>query len=230
MDIIYEAKKDDVCLWAFPVGELAANCTIIFSELTREAIIVDPGNDENEILDLVKENKLKPKMLIHTHAHFDHIGRSFELSQDFGAGTYLHQDGVNVYKTLANQSAIFGFQIGEVGEIENFFKEGDTILFNGSCDKLKSFMQGLKILHTPGHSPGSCCFFTTYFETPLLIAGDTLFQGSIGRTDLPGGSYTQLIDSIKTRLLTLPEETKTITGHGPMTTIGHESMYNQFLA
>lgn len=187
-------------------------------------MIIDPGNDQNFILEKIKELNIDVKKLLHTHAHFDHIGRSTEISIATKATMHLHKDDKFLYDRLPEQGRFFGQTVGTPKELDAYLMEGETFSFNDP--EIKTF---LTTLHTPGHTPGSCCFFSDYFETPQLFAGDTLFQQSIGRTDLPGGDSEKIIKSIKERLFTLPDETKVIAGHGPATVIHHEKKYNPFL-
>jgi glyoxylase-like metal-dependent hydrolase (beta-lactamase superfamily II) len=197
---------------------------VLYSETTREAIIIDPGNDEGLILKKIKDLNIKVLKLLHTHAHFDHIGRSSEISEATKATIHLHKDDQFLYDMLPQQGRFFGQNVGTPKPLDAFLEEGETFSF--SDPEIKIF---LTTLHTPGHTPGSCCFYSDYFETPQLFAGDTLFQQSIGRTDLPGGDSDKILKSIKERLLTLPDETKVIAGHGPSSVIHYEKKYNPFL-
>lgn len=206
------------------MGSYACNCSVLYSETTREAIIIDPGNDEGLILKKIKDLNIKVLKLLHTHAHFDHIGRSSEISEATKATIHLHKDDQFLYDMLPQQGRFFGQNVGTPKPLDAFLEEGETFSF--SDPEIKIF---LTTLHTPGHTPGSCCFYSDYFETPQLFAGDTLFQQSIGRTDLPGGDSDKILKSIKERLLTLPDETKVIAGHGPSSVIHYEKKYNPFL-
>ena len=217
-------KKNSLNLVSFPVGSYACNCSILYSDKSREAIIIDPGNDQELILREIKKLNISVLKLIHTHAHFDHIGRSSEVSIATGASIHLHKGDQFLYDMLPQQGLFFGQRVGAPKALDNYLEEGETFSF--SDPEMKNFMT---TLHTPGHTPGSCCFYSEYFDTPQLFAGDTLFQQSIGRTDLPGGDGKQIIKSIKERLLTLPDETKVIAGHGPATVIYQEKKYNPFL-
>lgn len=206
------------------MGTYACNCSILYSDKTHEAIIIDPGNDQDLILKKIKELNISVKKLIHTHAHFDHIGRSTEVSNATGATMHLHKADQFLYEMLPQQGLFFGQRVGAPKPIDAYLEEGETFSFNDP--EINTF---LTTLHTPGHTPGSCCFYSEYFDTPQLFAGDTLFQQSIGRTDLPGGDSKLIIKSIKERLLTLPEDTKVIAGHGPATVIHQEKKFNPFL-
>ncbi len=207
------------------MGTYACNCSILFSENTKEAIIIDPGNDHDAVLKKVKDLNINVKKLLHTHAHFDHIGRSTEVSLATGATIHLHKADEFLYQMLPQQGMFFGERVGNPKPIDEYLEEGQTFKFDDS--EINTF---LTTLHTPGHTPGSCCFYSEYFEKPQLFAGDTLFQQSIGRTDLLGGDSKLIIKSIKEKLLTLPEDTQVIAGHGPATVIGIEKRYNPFLS
>jgi glyoxylase-like metal-dependent hydrolase (beta-lactamase superfamily II) len=217
-------KKNSLNLVSFPVGSYQCNCSILFSDKTREAIIIDPGNDHDFILKVIQDLKINVKKLLHTHAHFDHIGRSTEVSNATGATMHLHKGDQFLYDMLPMQGQYFGQRVGTPKPLDSYIEDGETFGFEDS--EIKTF---LSTLHTPGHTPGSCCFYSEYFDTPQLFAGDTLFQQSIGRTDLPGGNTDQILKSIKERLLTLPEETTVIAGHGPSTVIYREKKFNPFL-
>jgi glyoxylase-like metal-dependent hydrolase (beta-lactamase superfamily II) len=217
-------KKNTLNLVSFPVGSYQCNCSILFSEKTREAIIIDPGNDHEMILRKIKDLDINVKKLLHTHAHFDHIGRSTEVAKATGATMHLHKGDQFLYDMLPQQALFFGQKVGTPKPLDALIQDGETFSFED--EEIKTF---LTTLHTPGHTPGSCCFYSEYFDQPMLLAGDTLFQQSIGRTDLPGGDGRLIIKSIKERLLTLPEETNVIAGHGPATNIYAEKKFNPFL-
>ncbi len=225
-------EKNNLIMESFPVGTLACNCCIIYEKETREALIIDPGNDSDLILKFVAQKKLKVKSLLHTHAHFDHIGGSSFLSTELNCPVHLHTDDFFLHKALPLQAMYFGEKIPEPKPVDHIIRDEETFglnlsnLVNPQESKLIPF---LKTLHTPGHTPGSCCFYSEYFDEPLLLSGDTLFRESVGRTDLPGGDSHSLIKSIKNRIFPLTAETQCIPGHGPMTSIYHEKKHNQFL-
>lgn len=225
-----EYQKGSLVLESFPVGSLACNCSVIYEKNSGAAIIVDPGNDLDLILKYVSSKSLKVKMLLHTHAHFDHIGASGSLSAKLGCPLLLHEEDFSLYKTLPMQALFFGQVCGPPKAPSRKIHDEEIfglVLGNGEGEgKLTSF---LKTLHTPGHTQGSCSFYTEYFGEPLLLSGDTLFKESIGRTDLPGGNSETIIRSIKNRLLTLPEETVCIPGHGPKTSIYKEKKFNPYI-
>ncbi len=213
-------KKNNIEVKYFPIGQLEANMTLLIDHDSHEAIAVDPGNDFAKFCDICNNLNIKVTKLLHTHGHFDHIGQSPTIKNKFGAKILLHGDDLDLYNSMTKSAALYGQKVAAPVEADTLFNESDINLFNDVT---------IRIIHTPGHSLGSCCFYTNYFETPLLISGDTLFKRSIGRTDLPGGSFEQIINSIKTKLLTLPSNTLCICGHGPTTTIGEEIKFNPFL-
>lgn len=219
-------------LASFPIGNLACNCSVIYSSQTREAIAIDPGNDADAFLKKIKTLDVQVKYLLHTHAHFDHIGHSDIVRTKIGAPLHLHKDDLFLYRALREQGLFFGQQVGEPGEVDHYIEDEEEYKIQVQNLEIKD--QGLqtilKTIHTPGHTPGSCSFYTELLEDgPMLFTGDTLFSGTIGRTDLPGGDFHQLIHSIQTRILKLPEETTCIPGHGAQTTLSNEKRYNPFL-
>lgn len=203
---------------SFPVGPLQCNCSIIACKETGEAAIIDPGGDADRIIKLIQKYKLKPKYLLHTHAHFDHIIATRAVKEATGAKIYLHQADKMLYENLIQQGQLFGLQIDAPLPIDEYLEDESAIVIG----KVKA-----KILHTPGHTPGSACFCLNDQES-LLFSGDTLFARSIGRTDLWGGSFEDIIKSISNRLFILDDETRVIPGHGPDTTIWTEKRENPF--
>jgi hydroxyacylglutathione hydrolase len=204
----------------FPVGLLQCNCSVIACEHTKEAIIIDPGGDADKIMEVVRHYDLKVTHLLHTHAHFDHIGASRTIKEKTGAPIYLHPGDETMYYQIKMQASLFGLSAEDPSPIDHFLSHQQSLSFGQ--EKTLTF-------HTPGHSPGSCCF---HLETPdqkFLFSGDTLFKKSIGRTDLWGGSLPTILHSIKTTLFTLPEEVVVIPGHGPETSIGAEKAKNPFV-
>ena len=217
-------EKNDLVVETFPIGTYACNCSLIYSLRSKEAIIIDPGNDFFALKNLIDERGLKVGKLLHTHAHFDHIGRSCDCKDYTGAELFLHRDDLFLYRDLSLQGSFFGQSVSEASYAIDFYLEQDMDLGLG-----KEVCSFLKTLHTPGHTPGSCCFYSDYFDEPLLFSGDTLFSQSIGRVDLPGGDGDKILRSIKKDLFTLPAETVVITGHGSMTQIGFEKKHNPFV-
>jgi hydroxyacylglutathione hydrolase len=202
----------------FPVGVLRCNCTILGDEATGEAIVVDPGDEIAEILTRLARHRLTLKQIIVTHAHIDHVGGAVLLRRATGAPVLLNQNDLPLLDMMEMQAGWLGIRPPEVGPPDASAADGLPI---GTSN-----LSG-EVLHTPGHTQGSICL---YFSTQqLLIAGDTLFAGGIGRTDLPGGNPRQIIRSIHERLLTLPDTTAVIPGHGISTTIGEERYSNPFL-
>ncbi|MCK5912853.1 MAG: MBL fold metallo-hydrolase, partial [Desulfuromusa sp.] len=198
-------------------GPLEVNCYILGCEETRKAAVIDPGGDVDRILQLLDKHRLKVEMIINTHGHFDHVGGNRKLLEATGAELIIHRDDIPVLDRAADHAAAFGLQTEPSPAPTRELIGGETL----QLGKLV-----LQVIHTPGHSPGGICLYVD----GTLIVGDTLFAGSIGRTDLPGGNHHLLISSIKEKLLPLPETTKVYPGHGPMTTIGQEKLYNPFLS
>jgi len=199
------------------VGPLSVNCYIIGCEKSREGIVVDPGGDVDLITGLVQRHGLKIHSIINTHGHFDHIGGNRQAMATFGARLLIHQADAPMLSRSAEVAGKYGIQGENSPEADAWLIDGMEIFF-GTCR--------LKVLHTPGHTQGGCCL---YFEEELkVVTGDTLFADSIGRTDLPGGSHEQLLESIRTKLFTLPDEVIAYPGHGPQTTIGHEKSFNPY--
>ena len=200
----------------FPVGPLQCNCTIIGDPITRKAFVVDPGGDADMILARLNELGLTLVALIHTHAHLDHVMASGELKKQTGAEIYLHEDDKSLWDSLEMQCRMFGVPYTPVPSPDLWLKDGQELPCCGGV-----------ALHTPGHSPGSMCFH--FEEHNLLIAGDTLFRRSVGRTDLWGGDFPTIEKSIRQRLYVLDEGTQVVTGHGPKTTIGEEIRENSIV-
>jgi hydroxyacylglutathione hydrolase len=197
---------------------LQCNCSIFGDEESREAIVVDPGDNIAKILAILERHALKVKAIVITHAHIDHIGGAAKLKAATGAPVYMNRNDAELYAGLDQQAAWLGMKPPERTQIDADAREG------GVFDLGPAQFQ---ILHTPGHTQGSISLWIP--SEGKLIAGDTLFRDSIGRTDLPGGDSRQILSSIATKLLTLPEEAVVICGHGPATTIGREKERNPFL-
>jgi hydroxyacylglutathione hydrolase len=201
-----------------PVGPLQCNCSVIGDESTREAIVIDPGDNIDQILGLIKKHNLQVKQIVITHAHIDHVGGAAKLRAATGAPILLNQNDYALLKMLDVQAAWIGMPTPGKVEIDGSI---------GPSDIVKAGPIEAQVIHTPGHTEGSICL---YFPIEnKLIAGDTLFAGSIGRTDLPGGSYEKILRSLHDRVLALPDDTIVIPGHGPSTTIGEERESNPFL-
>jgi glyoxylase-like metal-dependent hydrolase (beta-lactamase superfamily II) len=236
-----------------PVGMLQCNCSILGDPVTREALVVDPGDEVDRILEVLQRHKLTVRAIISTHTHIDHVGGLAKLHAATGAPVLIHEADMPMYERLDVQAQFLGMRTPPVAKIDEYVKDGDTLRWGGYT---------ARVIHTPGHSPGSISLFSDAGSplrdaanhavpvltpaaagagaeasakkivapvTPLLLAGDTLFQGSIGRTDLWGGSMKEILNSIREKLLVLPEATRVIAGHGDETTIGAEREENPFL-
>ncbi len=201
-----------------PVGPLQCNCSVIGDEQSHEAIVVDPGDDIEQVMALIRKHNLQVKQIVITHAHIDHVGGAMKLRAATGAPILLNQNDYALLKMLDVQAAWIGMATPGKVEIDQSL---------GSKDVVKAGSLAAQVLHTPGHTEGSICLYFPVEKT--LIAGDTLFAGSIGRTDLPGGSYEKILRSIHDRVLALPDDTTVVPGHGPLTTIGEERESNPFL-
>jgi hydroxyacylglutathione hydrolase len=201
-----------------PVGMLGCNCSVIGDETSREAIVIDPGDEVSKIIEILDRHRLTVKTIVITHAHIDHIGGAEKLRALTGAPVYMHEDDKMLSDRLDMQAAWLGMETPKDPGIDTPAREGD-IIRAGSI--------GAHVLHTPGHTPGSISLYL-----PLegrVIAGDTLFEGSIGRTDLPGGDTAQIGRSIRGKLYTLPDDTIVFPGHGGTTSIGEEKKHNPFV-
>ena len=201
-----------------PVGPLHCNCSVIGDEATHEALVIDPGDDIEDVLGLIQKHNLKVKQIVITHAHIDHVGGAMKLRAATGAPVLLNQNDYALLKMLDVQAAWIGVKNPGKVDIDQSIGQADTV----QAGSLKA-----DVIHTPGHTEGSVCMF--FPAERMLIAGDTLFAGSIGRTDLPGGSSEKIIDSLQQKVLALPDDTLVVPGHGPLTTIGEERESNPFL-
>jgi hydroxyacylglutathione hydrolase len=202
----------------FPVGPLQCNCSVVGDEQTREAMVIDPGDDIEKVLAILQQHNLIVKQIVITHAHIDHIGGAAKLKRLTGAPILLNANDQMLLKMLDMQATWLGMRPPEDTAIDGSVTTGD---------KLQAGSLVADVLHTPGHTEGSICLY--FAEEKKLIAGDTLFAGSIGRTDLPGGSYKKIMESLHGPVLALPDETIVVPGHGPLTTIGEERETNPFL-
>ena len=201
-----------------PVGMLQCNCSIFGDEQSREAIVIDPGDDIAKITEILDQHGLTVKAIVITHAHIDHIGGAAKLKELTGAPVYMNSNDAELYAHLDTQATWLGIKPPSRTEIDSEAREGDRLLLGSAA---------FQIIDTPGHTQGSISIWIP--EENKLIAGDTLFRDSIGRTDLPGGNPRQILRSIHDKLLALPETAVVVPGHGPNTTIGREKERNPFL-
>jgi hydroxyacylglutathione hydrolase len=202
-----------------PVGQLQCNCSIFGDESSKEAIVIDPGDEIEEIEAVLRKHGLKVKAIVITHAHIDHIGGAAKLRASTGAPVHMNIRDQELASRLDMQAAWLQVATPEDPGIDVEAREGDALTIGDSR---------FQIIETPGHTPGSISLFVA--GEGKLVAGDTLFRNSIGRTDLPGGNSRQILSSIHTKLLTLPEDTVVIPGHGSNTTVGREKQFNPFLS
>jgi hydroxyacylglutathione hydrolase len=202
-----------------PVGMLACNCSIVGDETSGEAVVIDPGDEVERVQEVLKRHNLRVKYIVATHAHIDHVGGIEKLQRASGAAVLMNENDLPLYQNLAVQAAMLG--IAEPGsvDVDQFLKTGD---------RLRWGRYALEVMSTPGHSPGSLSLHLPG-EHSRIFSGDTLFQNSIGRTDLWGGNFPQIIRSIQEMLLPFPDETLVFPGHGLSTTIGAEREFNPFL-
>ncbi len=207
----------------FAVGPIQANCVLLGDRNSGELAVIDPGEEAERIADRIRASGLRPTMILHTHGHLDHVGGTAELAALLGGGLPigLHPDEIDLYRNAPMQAALFGLEVEAPPQPGLWLRHGDRVVVGGI---------DLEVRHTPGHSPGGVCFVASGADQVLVIVGDVLFAGSIGRTDLMGGSFPLLERSIREQLYTLPDHTRVICGHGPETTIGRERAMNPFVA
>ncbi len=200
------------------VGPLEVNCFILGCEASREGVVVDPGSEPDKVLAVVERLGLTVRQVVNTHGHFDHVGGNRRVLAATGAELLIHGGDVPFLSRAADTATMYGLSTENSPPPDRLLEDGMTITFGE---------YGMRVLHTPGHTPGGCCL---YLESEgKVITGDTLFAEGVGRTDFPGSSHEALIAGIRAKLLTLPETTVAYPGHGPSTTIGHEKRYNPYI-
>jgi len=204
---------------SFPVGPLQCNCVVLGDEATREAVVIDPGDDAEKIDEVLDHHRLDLKYVVHTHGHIDHILAADHLRRTRGASVRIHEADLFLWKGVQMQASFLGMRVAEPGPVDGPLRQGDRIPFGP---------HELEVIETPGHTPGSVCLLLRG-PVPIVFSGDTLFQRGIGRTDLWGGSYPGILASIRGKLFTLDDETLVHPGHGPQTTIHEEKRENPFL-
>ena len=228
-----------------PVGMLQCNCSVLGDETTREAIVVDPGDDIDQILAILARHQLRLKYIVITHAHIDHIGGAKKLKDATGAPLYLNENDVALYRLMGEQAHFIGVPTPEITAVDVPLREEVTLVFappdllgDGGDGEIRVLPEGdevrcggirASVIDTPGHTPGSICLLVPNASQTTLLAGDTLFREGIGRTDLWGGNYRDILRSLREKLLPLADEVVVVPGHGPLTTIGHEREFNPFL-
>ena len=201
---------------SFTIGPLETGAYLVVDERSREALLIDPGLESESIYDVIHKERLQLSAIVNTHGHFDHVCGNAFFKAKTGAPVMIHPEDVPLMHQAAQQALAFGFQVPAPPPADRLLNEGDEVTMGESR---------LQVFHTPGHTPGGICLY----GEKVVFVGDTLFSGSIGRTDIPGGSYEILLSSIRSKLLSLPDETAVYPGHGPSTTIGEERVHNPFL-
>ncbi len=201
-----------------PLGPLQTNCYFLGCTETKQAAIIDPSDNGKELADYIAENGYTLTHILLTHSHFDHIGGLDDLKNATAAPIYAHEDAVPFLRHAVSSAARFGLSMQPQPDPDHFLDEGDSVVVGNLT---------LEVLYTPGHAPGHICFYLR--DHNVIFDGDVLFQGSIGRADLPGGDFSTLMNSIEEKLMPLPDETHVLSGHGNATTIGRERLSNPFL-
>ena len=225
-DAILTVMSESLIHEILPVGWLQCNCSIVGDAETRDAIVLDPGDEVERIQEILTRHKLTVRAIVNTHAHIDHVGGLRKLHDATGAPVLMHSDDLDLYRALEMQAAWIGMPVPEIANVDGLLREGDEVRWGRFA---------AHVIHTPGHTPGSLCLHMrdagegTSNSAGKLFAGDTLFAGSIGRTDLWGGSFEEIMRSLRIKLLALPDDTQVFPGHGPATTIGRERDSNPFL-
>lgn len=208
--------SDRLVVHQMSVGPLQVNCFIVACSKTRQAVVIDPGDEGERILRAAEQAELTICKVVNTHGHFDHIGANLQIVEKTGAQLLIHADDLPLLQNARNHAEVYGLSVTASPEPDRLLDQGDT---------LQVGELSLRVFHVPGHSPGGICLLT---EGHLFV-GDVLFSGSIGRTDLPGGDFDALVEGVRERLFALPDETVVHPGHGPDTTIGRERQMNPFV-
>jgi glyoxylase-like metal-dependent hydrolase (beta-lactamase superfamily II) len=214
----YEPKRGTMIFETIVVGELGVNCYLLADSQTKEGVVIDPGAEPERILAAVQKSGVKVVAVLNTHGHFDHIGGNRKLTETTAAPLMINKEDEHFLARASTSARMYGLKADDSPVPSSYLAESDSISFGA---------HEIKVIHIPGHSPGGSCFYLA--KDGILISGDSLFAESIGRTDLPGGSQSQLVGAIRAKLLTLPETVKVFPGHGPATTIGHEKKHNPYL-
>lgn len=215
-----DAKRVSVHVETFAVGLLGCNCSIVADLDAKRAIVIDPGGDYAKIRARLDALGVAVDAIVHTHTHLDHVGCTAELQRATGAAASIHEGDRPLYDMLQIQSELLGLPPPVAADVDGSLVDGVAV---------RAGALEVGVVHTPGHTPGSCCFLLKHDEHTVVFAGDTLFRGSIGRTDLGGIDQETLVRSIRSRLLTLPDDAHVVCGHGAPTTIGSERRSNPFL-
>ncbi len=204
-------------LEGFPVGPIQANCYIVGEETSGKGVVIDPGDEAERILGRIREHDLTIEVIFNTHGHFDHVGGNKRLKEATGAQIAIHPEDAHYLSKLSESAAVWGMFAENSPPPDMLLEDGQIVEVGGLL---------FKVLHTPGHTPGSVSLLLE--SARLVFTGDLIFMGSIGRTDFPGGDYATLINSVRTKIFTLEDDFRILSGHGPVTTVGNEKRYNPF--
>ncbi len=207
-------QKNQMRFNVMPVGPLAANCIVVWDPVLKDGMVIDPGGEPETIMDFIEKEGISVKLIICTHAHFDHVGAVPEIKEKTGAFVAVHKDELGLYEGVADQAALWGYSLEPLPPADRLLEDGDY---------LEAGQIRFKVIHAPGHSPGGICLY----REGVVITGDTLFLGSIGRTDFYGGDHALIMKSLA-KLAALPPKTVVLPGHGPSSTIGNELENNPF--
>jgi glyoxylase-like metal-dependent hydrolase (beta-lactamase superfamily II) len=214
--IYHEPRNNKMKFESVIVGPLETNCYLVYCPESLECAVVDPGAEPSKIFRLIAQNNLRPAILLNTHGHIDHIGANKDIKEKYDIPLFIHRLDEPMLRRALQSELSFFLGAKDSPSPDHYLEEGETIKIGKSS---------LQIIHTPGHSPGSVSFLGDGF----LLSGDTLFFGGVGRTDLPGGSWPELENSIRSKILSMPDQTTVLPGHGPFTTVGQEKNSNPFI-